>query len=427
MLQLYKTITSLSYPVLGTILRKRVRRGKEDPARLDERKGISKTNRPDGILFWVHAASVGEAQSALILIQHLLNQGYSPHILITTGTLTSAKYLSAHLPERCIHQFYPLDHPQWVKRFLNHWQPDACFWMESELWPNMLAEIKARKIPAVLVNARMSEKSFKRWGSFRKLAHDLLSTFNLILSQTDKEAGYYKSLGAQNIKVTDNLKYSAGALKFDASLKSDFEQAIQSRPVWLYASTHQGEEELASSIHQTLIRHAQLKNLLTIIVPRHPERGAQIADMLGKNGLQVVQRSTGKNAPDNETDIYLADTIGELGLFYSLSPLAVIGRSFSDDGGGGHNPIEAAQLGCAVLHGPAIQNLAEIYDEMDRAGGATEVKSADHLADIIASLLSDEAILKDRQDKAVAFAASKTAVINRVMNALEPMLKTVTQ
>lgn len=423
MLHLYKAITTLSRPFLGHLLQRRLRRGKEDQARLGERMGQSRTLRPQGILFWVHAASVGEAQSALILIQRLLAHPAQPHILITTGTTTSARFLAGKLPDRCIHQYYPLDHPAWVNRFLDHWKPDHCFWMESELWPNMLGALKKRQIPAALVNARMSPRSFKRWNTFRHIAKDLLQCFDIILAQTEQEAGYYTQLGAQNVVVTGNLKYSADPLPYNAQTHDAFITATGKRPLWLYASTHKGEEELACAMHKAL--KAQFNDILTIIVPRHPERGESIAALIHNEGLAVDQRSEGKESPASSADIYLADTIGELGLFYSIAPIACIGRSFSDDGGGGHNPIEAAQLGCAVLHGPHIQNLGEIFSDMDRANAALEIPSKNELAQTLLHLLSNPQALADQQAAALDFAQSRGRVIERVMDALDPGLANI--
>lgn len=391
--------------------------------RLGERMGQSRTPRPQGILFWVHAASVGEAQSALILVQRLLAHPAQPHILITTGTTTSARFLAGKLPDRCIHQYYPLDHPAWVNRFMDHWKPDHCFWMESELWPNMLGALKKRQIPAALVNARMSPRSFKRWNTFRQVAKDLVQCFDIILAQTEQEAGYYTQLGAQNVVVTGNLKYSADPLPFDTRAHDAFIAATGKRPLWLYASTHKGEEELACAVHKAL--KAQFNDILTIIVPRHPERGESIAALIRNEGLTVDQRSEGKKSPASSADIYLADTIGELGLFYSIAPVTCIGRSFSDDGGGGHNPIEAAQLGCAVLHGPHIQNLGEIFSDMDRANAALEIASKDELAKTLLHLLSNPQALANQQATALDFAQSRGRVIERVMDALDPGLANI--
>lgn len=420
MLSIYKSVTSYSRPLLHALLQKRVYAGKEDESRLGERRGKASLPRPDGKLFWVHAASVGEAQSALILIHALLEQNKDLHILLTTGTKTSAQLMAQKLPKRAIHQFYPLDHSYWVSRFLDHWSPDAVFWMESELWPNMLMDIQSRNIPTALVNGRLSPRSFKRWSMFKKSIAEILKTFDLVLTQTEQEQHYYTELGATKVLTTDNLKYSASPLGYDEADYNALKKAIGNRPFWLYASTHKGEEQLACDIHTELKK--DMPNLLTIVVPRHPERGPEISDICEANELDGVLRRQIKRLPDIDTDIYIANTLGELGLFYSLSPIACIGRSFSDDGGGGHNPIEAAQLNCAVLHGPNVQNLSDIFDEMDSAGAALKIEKKDDFAPLLKDLLSTSEKQDELQRRGFDFAAAKTRVIDTVMKEIQPLL-----
>jgi 3-deoxy-D-manno-octulosonic-acid transferase len=421
MLNLYQSLMRAGAPLLCNVLNKRVAEGKEDAQRLNERKGQSEKPRPDGALYWVHAASVGEAQSAKTLINALLERDPQLHVLVTTGTLTSAKMMDKNLPKRAFHQFYPLDHPDWTAQFLDHWRPDVVFWMESELWPNMLRQIKDRGIPAILVNARLSPRSFKKWKMARRLIQKILSSFTLILCQTDRDEHYFNALGAAQTHVTDNLKYSAAPLGVDTEALQKFNTATMSRPCWVYASTHKGEEALVAATHQTLKQ--TLPDLLSIIIPRHPDRADAIETDLKPYGLTVTRRGDAHDLPTLDTDIYLADTLGELGLFYRACPVAVIGRSFSDDGGGGHNPIEAAQLHCATLHGPHVQNLQDIFDEMNRAGAAKMVSSPEKLADEVLNLLQDETALKVAQDRAVKFATDKARVLPRVMAHIEPILQ----
>jgi 3-deoxy-D-manno-octulosonic-acid transferase len=422
MLRLYKNLMGQTKPVLESLLKRRLRAGKEDEARLKERMGVSSRPRPEGHLFWVHAASIGEAQSALILVQRLLAAN-KPHILVTTGTRTSASLMEKNLPEGAFHQYYPLDHAEWVKNFLNHWRPDAALWMESELWPNMIVEIKSRKIPAALINARLSKKAYRRWKLFKKSIAEILSTFDLVLAQTERDKKYFTKLGAANVFVSDNLKYSASPLPYDDHDFDLLKKAIGNRPLWLYASTHAGEEKLAFDVHDTLAQ--KIPDLLTIIVPRHPERGHDIANLQEDYERDILLRREIKRLPDEDTDIYIANTLGELGLFYRLCPLAVIGRSFSDDGGGGHNPIEAAQLGCAVLHGPNVQNLQEIFDDMNADGAAVKIPDADSFAPLIEHYLTHAADLKTLQDKGKAFAARQVRVIDTVMDHLTPLISKI--
>lgn len=398
-------------------------KGKEDPARLGERKGIASLDRPDGRMCWIHAASVGEAQSALILINSLRRQYPDISILVTTGTVTSARLMETSLPEGAFHQFYPLDHPAWTRRFLEHWKPDFALWMESELWPNMLGQIKAAGIPCLLVNARLSPRSFRLWRMSGKTARSLLDTFQAILCQTQTDFLHFQELGAAQAVVTDNLKYSARPLPCDEAALLAFRAAAGLRPLWVFASTHKGEEELAARVHEILA--PKLPDLLTIIVPRHPARRDAIRKALSLHGLSVMFRGEDKQLPHIDTDIYVADTLGELGLFYRAAPVAMVGRSFSEDGGGGHNPLEPAQLGCAVLHGPRVQNLQDIYDDMDGAGAAILCKDEGTLVSSLLELLTSAETLERRKHAALLFARSKENVIERVMPFIDTLVQQI--
>ncbi|MGQ0527021.1 MAG: 3-deoxy-D-manno-octulosonic acid transferase [Alphaproteobacteria bacterium] len=419
MFWLYRFCLVLAGPFLSLLLACRAQQGKEIAARIDERKGRSFHTRPDGFLIWIHAASVGEAQSALILVERLLAHNNQLNILMTTGTVTSAKMMLEKLSKRAIYQFCPLDRADWVRNFLNHWKPDLVLWMESELWPNMLSEIERRSIPALLVNARLSDKSYRRWACAKKFAAQILRTFKVILAQTEADKARYTALGGHNVIVTDNLKYSAQALPHDETGLRNFISAVSGRPVWLFASSHEGEEALALRVHKKL--ETEFPGLLTIIAPRHPVRGDAVQKRAQVEGFQSAQRSS--NDCSSGAQIYIADTMGELGLFYRLSPLSVIGRSFSDDGGGGHNPIEAAQLHSAVLYGPHVQFQQQIYDEMKHAGAALQVMDEQALTDTLRRLLSVPALLKEQQDRGYAFAAAKEKVIDKVWQAVLPFVE----
>ena len=424
MLTLYTALTKRAAPWLERLLDKRLARGKEHPARLNERKGIASQPRPDAPLIWLHAASVGESQSALILINRLIETNPKLHILITTGTLTSSQYLETRLPKRTIHQFIPLDHPDWVARFLDHWQPNAALWIESELWPNMLAAIKSRNIAAALINARLSKKSFCLWRLSKRSITPLLNTFSLILAQNKGAHDRLQKLGAHHTILSDNIKYSAQALPHNNNDLKHLAAHIGKRPLWLFASTHSGEEDMACRIHQILKN--TYPDLLTILVPRHPERGKTIAQLCKIYGLNALNRATGGKThalPDEDTDIYIADTLGELGLFYRITNIAVIGRSFSDDGGGGHNPIEAAQLNCAILHGPKVQFQQELYDDMQIDGACLMLQDEQALVKALQNLLTNESERNDLQRTSYNFAKQKNTVIDNVMEHLDPFIK----
>ncbi|MBK7361221.1 MAG: 3-deoxy-D-manno-octulosonic acid transferase [Micavibrio sp.] len=420
MLQLYKSVSGASGPLLRALLHARSRRGKELPAHLGERLGRASLARGNSPLIWVHAASIGEAQSALILVERLQRLVPGTQILMTTGTVSSASMMRKNLPAGAVHQFYPVDHPAWAKQFLDHWKPDLVLWMESELWPNMLTDIKTRGIPAILVNARLSEKSFRRWSWFGGAAKEILSAFSLILAQGEKEAARFRALGAKNVTATGNIKYSAKPLSFSESDLKAAGGAIGQRPLWLYASSHKGEESMACRVHQKL--KLKFPDLLTIIVPRHPERRQDIITTCEQANLKFVLRGEIRIPPSYDTDIYIADTFGELGLFYRFAPLACIGRSFSDDGGGGHNPIEAAQLNCAVLYGPNVQFQKELFEEMSNAGGALGVNNESELEEAISAFLSDPQRLAAMQQSGLEFTRMKARVVDIVIESISPWL-----
>jgi 3-deoxy-D-manno-octulosonic-acid transferase len=421
LLNIYEGLVRSGRPFLEYLLRVRIRRGKEEEDRLSERRGVSSRPRPPGKLVWIHAASVGEAQSALILIDAIAKRMEGISVLVTTGTVTSANLMARRLPPFAFHQYVPLDHPDWVSAFLDYWNPSLAFWMESELWPNMLHALKRRGIPCLLINARMSDRSFKGWRRVPSLARSALGCFSAILAQTEDGADKFGKLGAGNVFVTDNLKYSASPLPFDPVALSALRLSVTDRRVWVYASTHKGEEALACRIHKRL--HQSMPDLLTIIVPRHPERRNEITDVCYKHDLKFRLRGQNHALPAPDDDIYIADTLGELGLFYSLSPVAVIGRSFSDDGGGGHNPVEAAQLGCAVLTGPNNQNQRQLYDDMAADQAVLECADEESLYAALYRLFSEPEALKELQGRSRSFVLKKSAVIENVMEKIDPYLK----
>lgn len=400
-LWLYRFFTDAGGPLVEALLRRRLAQGKEDAARIAERRGIASRTRPEGKLIWLHAASVGESQSSLALIAKLLESEPNSHVLQTTGTLTSARLMQERLPEGSFHQFAPVDRRPWVRQFLEHWQPDLAIWMESELWPNLVQETARRQIPSVLVNARMSQRSFGRWKQFSGTAKQLLGTFSLCLAQTEEQADYLRRLGAGPVKYLGNLKFSAAALPADPAALSELEGKVDGRPVWLASSTHPGEEALAADVHKIL--SATWPDLLTVIVPRHPARGPDVAKIVKDKGLSVSLRSAGG---DLSSEVYVADTLGELGLFYRLSKIAFIGGSMASHGG--HNPLEAAQLDCAVVLGPDMGNFATVARELLDAGGARQTADRQQVAEAVTRLLHDRTG-RDEQAVAAARVASENA------------------
>jgi 3-deoxy-D-manno-octulosonic-acid transferase len=410
MLTLYRALTTAALPLIRLTLARRMSRGREDAARFGERMGVAGRARPEGFLVWIHAASVGESLSVLSLIDRMMRE-CRVAVLITTGTVTSARLLAERLLPGAIHQYVPVDRAAWVSRFLDHWRPDLALWVESEFWPNMLCEIARRRIPAVLVNARISPRSFARWRNFRGTAQRLLATFSLCLAQTEEDAASLRALGAADVRVPGNLKFAAAPLPCDARELARMEAALGQRPRWLAASTHDGEEELIAA--------ARKNGDLAIVVPRHPQRGAEIAAMLRAKGNRVSLRSE-SGVPGAEDSFYVADTMGELGLFFRLAPVAFIGGSLVPHGG--QNILEPVRLGACVVHGPHMTNFREIAREMDDAGGAVAVTDAASLAEAVHGLLADPARRARVNEAAAKVAAGKSRVLDETLAALAPFL-----
>ena len=383
-LRLWRGLTHVGNPLLGAHLQLRVRRGKEDASRLNERRGITTMPRPDGKLVWVHAASVGESLSVLPLIDALLETSDELHVLITTGTVTSATLLQEKLSPRVIHQYAPLDRVNSVGRFLDHWKPDVGVWVESELWPTMILESKARHIPLALVNARMSKKSARGWQRVPHTAQQVLAAFDAVLAQNKATAKRLTQLGVRNVTELRNLKLAAPPLAANPHEVTTLQNAIGARPVWCGASTHK-EEMAMGEAHRMVLEH--LGDCLLILAPRQPKRARAVEDELRHQGLSVACRSRGE-AISPETQVYLVDTIGDMGLVFRLARAAFMGRSFIDKGGS--NPLEAAQLDCAILYGPHTDNFDELYDALGKRAGARQVADTSALAEALIKLLMND-------------------------------------
>lgn len=416
-LTLYRGLTGLGTPLINFYMQKRLAAGKEDPERIAERRGIASRDRPKGPLAWVHAASVGESQSALSLITKMLRSRIDLHVLITTGTVTSARLLQERLPPRSFHQFVPVDHLQWVRQFLDHWEPDMAIWIESEFWPNLITETTERDIPTVLANGRISKKSAANWRFVPGFIGDIVGEFQLCLTQTEEEAERFRALGADPVKCVGNLKFSAAALPVEEPDLETVTGMIGDRPCWLAASTHPGDEALVAEAHRLL--QEKHPELLTIIVPRHPSRGDAISKELTQLGIQVSQRTKGQTI-DPQDGIHIADTLGELGLFYRAVEIAFIGGTMG--GHGGHNPLEAAQLDCAILHGPDMANFATVAQQLSDAKATTTITDAESLAASVDHLLADPGVRASAAAAAFSVAQSNAAVVDHVLEELEPFL-----
>lgn len=417
MLGLYRGAAIVGAPVIRLVLDRRRQRGKEDRARAEERFGVASLPRPDGPLAWIHAASVGEAISVLSLIGRLREDRPGLNLLVTTGTVTSAAIMADRLPPGVSHQYIPVDHPRWIGRFLDHWRPNLALWLESEFWPNTLSELADRRIPVVLVNGRVSAKSFASWRRFPGTIAALLNKFSLCLAQSADDAEKLTALGARDVRMPGNLKFAAAPLPADDTELRALAGMIGDRPVWAAVCTHPGEEEIVAAAHDELVH--RFPDLLTIIAPRHPVRGDEIAKRLRSGGRNTARRSAGEPIGP-ATAVYVFDTVGELGLVYRLAGVAFIGGSLVPHGG--QNPLEAAKLNCAIAHGPCMTNFTAIAEEMRRAGAVEEVSDAGQLAGAVAGLLHDGALRRRRIAAAAGVAMEKDGIIDQVLGELAPFL-----
>jgi 3-deoxy-D-manno-octulosonic-acid transferase len=410
----YELAGLAALPFLPLALSIRASRGKEDHARIGERYGRASAPRPPGRLVWVHAASVGETNTVLPLIERLDAAGFS--VVLTSVTTASAATAAARLPRGALHQFAPIDVGPLIGRFLDHWRPNLALFVESEVWPATIRRLAAGRIPQVLVNARLSDRSFRRWQRLGSVAGALFSSFALCLAQSDRDGERYAALGAK-VHVVGNLKFDVPPPSADGAALSAFREAVAGRPSWLAASTHEGEEAVIGEAHRLL--RQRFPDILTTIVPRHPNRAAAIRDRLAADGLNIARRSIGEPIGP-ATDIYLADTLGELGLFYRAAPVAFIGGSLVPRGG--QNPIEPARLEAVVLHGPHVHNFADIYAALDRSGEFGPVAGARSLADAVGRLLADPALARRSAHQAAAVLPRFGGALDATMTALGPFL-----
>ena len=414
-LRLYRRLSALATPLYSAMISRRLKQGKEDPERIDERRGIPTAGRPAGSLIWIHGASVGEVLAAAELIERLRALGI--RILLTSGTITAAAMVERRFPDDVIHQYVPFDAPRFVETFLKYWEPGLAIFIESDLWPNLIIATSERRIPMVLINGRMSPRSFPRWMRFRSTIATLLECFDLCLAQSDLDAERFAALGSPNVMTSGNLKLDVAAPPADARKLERLKAVTQRRMIFVAASTHPGEEEIVLDAYRRLAGH--FPALLGIIVPRHPKRGLAIARMLAAAGVQVALRSQDQ-MPSGSTEIYVADTMGELGLFYRLAPVAFIGGSLVEHGG--QNPIEAIKLGAAVLHGPHVFNFAEIYRTLDEAGGAMIADGGEDFVKSLGYLLANP-VGRQRATLAAEQAVEHLGgALEKTLAALEPYL-----
>lgn len=413
-LKAYRLASRVSGPVAEFALRRRLKAGKEDPERISERRGVPGRVRPEGALVWIHGASVGESLSVLPLVSRLKTVRPDLRFLVTTGTITSARLMAERLPDGALHQYIPLDHPRYVRAFLDHWRPQAALFVESEFWPNLILTARERVPFMALVNGRVSPKSFEEWSRKRRAIRFVLSAFDVLMAQDRQNAERLEALSSRDVFCFGNLKNAAPPLPVVAGEIDALKKEIGERPIWLAASTHPGEEEAVFNAHKTL--KASFPSVLTILAPRHPERGEEVRGFAEAAGLTARQRSK-RQAIDAATDIYIADTLGELGVFYRLSDVSFVGGGLTPKGG--HNPLEPARLGGAILHGPYTFNFVETYAEMRAGGGAALVRNDRELATAVRRLLSDD---KTRRTMAEAAQRAAHASAERVLTEISDVI-----
>ncbi|MBQ7659269.1 MAG: 3-deoxy-D-manno-octulosonic acid transferase [Alphaproteobacteria bacterium] len=420
LLKLYKALLTFLYPVvISRYIEKRKKNGKEDVKRFNERLGKATLPRPKGKLIWMHGASVGESVSMLPLIHKLLELYPDAHVMVTTGTTTSAEVMAKRLPERAFHQYYPLEHPLYAARFIRHWKPNIALWFESEFWPAMLSAVKKRNIPIILVNGRISNKSFKRWQQFEFVIKEILDCFSLCLGQSDEDTYRLKVLGAKNTASLGNLKYAGLPLPVDKQKEDEMKEQFAGRPIWLVSSTHDDEEFKIGRFLKDLEK--KIPHLLTVIAPRHPHRGIEIKQKLENDfGLKVSLRSNDEKITP-ETNVYVADTIGELGIWYELIDVVFIGGSLIAHGG--QNFMEPSRYRDAVIVGPHMFNFTDAMNRAKRADAIIQVNDVLELIDMVQKLLTTPDLLEAKRSLAYNWATSEAKVLDGIVDKVKEYIK----
>lgn len=416
LLSSYRLAGAAVFPLIGTYVAWRASKGKEDRTRRRERYGLAGRERPSGPVIWVHAASVGETIAVVPLVQHIV--GYGVNVVLTTGTVTSAHVAEERLGKGVIHQYVPLDLKPAVSRFLDHWQPDLAIIAESEIWPMTILELGSRRVPQVLVNGRLSDRSFKSWKKRAYLAEALFENLAHVVAQSEADGERFQALGARPVTLSGNLKVDTVPPPADEKALASLQRQIGRRPTWAAVSTHDGEEAVAAEVH-TMLR-GRHRGLITIIVPRHPERTDAIAAQFTAMGLNVARRSTDAKVTA-DTDILLGDTIGEMGLYLRLTEIAFVGRSLTSEGG--QNPLEPAMLDTAVLAGRNVQNFREAYQRLIDSGGAKLVRDRDMLAGAVNFLLVNEVARHEMMAAGAATVDQMRGALAITLRALEPFIQ----
>ncbi len=421
---LYPLLSVIFAPFIIIYIFFRALLGKEDQIRIKERFGIASKARPNSEMIWIHAVSVGESNSALILLDELLKNYPKITVLFTTTSITSATLLTDKINnheiyrQRIIHQFLPIDSYFCVKGFLQYWRPKLALFVESEIWPNFIYQSKKIGCNPVLINGRISDKSFKKWQLAKKLGFRIFDQFSMIFAQSVGDKKNFQGLTNQEILDYGNLKSAANCLAYDERKFAELSSAIAGRKIWLAASTHEGEEEIIFNIHQKL--KSDFNDLLTIIAPRHPKRADKITWLTIAKNLNLVKRSLNQEIT-SKTDIYLADTLGELGLFYKIAKIAFIGGSLIQNIGG-HNPFEAAQLDCCIISGKFIANNFEAFQKLQAADSCFIVENENELLGLVKSLLSEERAANLKAQNAYKLVTVNSNIAHQIITKLDELI-----
>ena len=408
---IYNTLIRILYPlVIRSYIQKRIEIGKEDTKRFNERIGRPTRERPEGKLIWFHGASVGESVSMLPLINRLLETDENTYVMVTTGTTTSAEIMGKRLPERAFHQYITIDNPVFTKRFIKYWQPDLVLWFESDFWPAMLSTIKKKNIPLILVNGRISNKSFKRWQQFDYISKELLGCFTFCLGQSEEDAYRLRVLGAKDSTCLGNLKFAGLPIPVDETKKAEITKQIGNRRIFCISSTHENEEyQLGKRFKNLFEKHP---DVLVLIAPRHPQRGVEIKTQLTDLGLNVSLRSANEKIT-SKTQVYIADTIGELGIWYGISPIVFIGGSLVPHGG--QNFMEPSRLKDAVIVGPYMHNFTEAMQRAQKANAIIQANDAEEVIDTVIQLFDNKDLLEAKQSLAYNWASGEAKVLDGIV------------
>jgi 3-deoxy-D-manno-octulosonic-acid transferase len=413
-LKLYAIVTGLAEPLTGALLKRRLTRGKEDPFRLEERRGVASFDRPPGPLVWLHGASVGESISHLPLVERFRRERPDLNLLVTSGTVTSAELMARRLPKGVFHQYAPVDTPRATRRFAGHWRPDLGIFVESEIWPNLLAAAKGVGSRLALMSARVSQKSAKGWDRLPEAAKGVFGLFDVVTAQDSETAAWISGHGGRVAGRLD-LKRYAEPLPADVIELDLLRPAVAGRRVVVAASTHEGEEALIGDV----VRGLSDRPLL-VVAPRHPERGRAVAETLAAQGFAVARRAAAEPLT-GEVQAYVADTLGELGLWYRLADVVVIGGSFVE-GLTGHNPLEPARLGKAIVTGPHIASFSGAYAGLVKAHAALVAHDPRELRNAVAALIAEPAVAKALGERARRESAEDPTDFDAAWAALQALL-----